>query len=133
MSHTFFEKNSNYTVEENFDIDQFIVEVSWAPDSTQLELVFDPSEDYFEELQEKIRDGVWEHFVLKVAAYYDGKEMGSAYLGSIVAEDPAKYIEQDPDGHVDQMVQEAVDEARNEAVRMLDILKKDFLGVDTVA
>jgi len=28
------------------------------------------------------------------------------------------------------LVQEAVDEARNEAVRMLDILKKDFLGVD---
>ena len=127
MTHTFFEKNSNYIVEEQFDIDQFIVEVSWAPDSTQLELVFDPSEDYFEELQEKIRDGVWEHFVLKVAAYYDGTEMGSAYLGSIVAEDPAKYITDDPDGHVDEMVREAVDEARNEAVRMLDRLKADFL------
>lgn len=127
MTHTFFEKNSNYIVEEQFDIDQFIVEVSWAPDSTQLELVFDPSEDYFEELQEKIRDGVWEHFVLKVAAYYDGAEMGSTYLGSIVAEDPATYITDDPDGHVDEMVQEAVDQARSEAVRMLDRLKADFL------
>ena len=127
MAHTFFEKNSNYRVEENFDIDQFIVEVSWAPDSTQLELVFDPSEDYFEELQEKLADGTWEHFVLKVAAYYDGKEMGSTYLGSIVAEDPAEYIKNDPDGHVDAMVQEVIDEARTEALRMLDILKKDFL------
>ena len=51
MAHTFFEKNSNYIVAENFDKDQFIVEVSYAPESTQLELVFDPSEDYFEELQ----------------------------------------------------------------------------------
>jgi hypothetical protein len=127
MPHTFFEKNSNYIVVENFDIDQFIVEVSWSPESTQLELVFDPSEDYFEELQEKIRDGVWEHFVLKAAAYYDGKEMGSAYLGSIVAEDPATYITDDPDGSVDDLVREAVEEARNEAVRMLDRLKEDFL------
>lgn len=127
MTHTFFEKNSNYIVEENFDYDQFIVEVSWAPDSTQLELVFDPSEDYFEELQEKLADGTWEHFILKVAAYYDGKEMGSAYLGSIVAESPAEYIREDPDGYVDQMVREAVDEARTEALRMLEILKEDFL------
>ena len=126
MTHTFFEKNSNYIVEENFDIDQFIVEVSWTPDSTQLELVFDPSEDYFEELQEKIRDGVWEHFVLKVAAYYDGKEMGAAYLGSIVAESPAKWLESDKD-YVDDLVEDAVEQARTEALRMLDILKEDFL------
>ena len=127
MTHTFFEKNSNYTVEENFDADQFIVEVSWAPDTTQLELVFDPSEDYFEELQEKIRDGVWEHFILKVAAYYDGREMAADYLGSIVAEDPAQWIKDDVDGQVDAMVQSVIDGAREEALRMLDILKQDFL------
>jgi hypothetical protein len=127
MAHTFFEKNSNYMVEENFDIDQFIVEVSWAPDTTQLELVFDPSEDYFEELQEKLANGVWEHFILKVAAYYDGKEMAADYLGSIVAEDPAKWIAEDTDGQVDDMVQSVVDQARTEAMRMLDVLKQDFL------
>ena len=128
MAHTFFEKNSNYTVVENFDVDQFIVEVSWAPDSTQLELVFDPSDHSFEELQEKIRDGEWEHFTLKAAAYYDGKEMGAAYLGSIVAKDVIGYITDDPDSYVDDLVKEAVDEARKEAVRMLDRLKEDFLS-----
>jgi serine protease inhibitor len=127
MAHTFFEKNSNFQVEENFDIDQFVVEVSWAPDSTQLELVFDPSEDYFPELQEKLATGEWEHFVLKVAAYYDGREMAVDYLGSIVHESPAKWIEEDLDGQVDEMVHKVVDEARNEALRMLDILKQDFL------
>lgn len=129
MTHTFFEKNSNYFVEENFDIEPFVIEVSWAPDTTQLELVFDPSEDYFEELQEKIRDGVWEHFILKVAAYYDGLEVGSAYLGSIVAESPAKYIQEDPDGHVEQLTKDAVDEAQNECLARLDRLKEDFLGL----
>ena len=127
MTHTFFEKNSNYTVAENFDIDQFIVEVSWAPDSTQLELVFDPSADYWEELQENIRDGVWEHFILKVAAYYDGREMAADYLGSIVAENPFDWIREDEDGQVDDMVQRVVDAAREEAVRMIDRLKEDFL------
>ena len=129
MTHTFFEKNSNYFVEENFDIEPFVIEVSWAPDTTQLELVFDPSEDYFEELQEKIRYGVWEHFILKVAAYYDGLEVGSAYLGSIGAESPAKYIQEDPDGHVEQLTKDAVDEAQNECLARLDRLKEDFLGL----
>ena len=128
MSHTFFEKNSNYTVAENFDIDQFIVEVSWAPDSTQLELVFDPSADYWEELQENIRDGVWEHFILKVAAYYDSREMAADYLGSIVAENPYDWIREDEDGQVDDMVKRVVDAAREEAVRMIDRLKEDFLS-----
>jgi len=128
MTHTFFEKNSNYIVEEQFDNDQFIVEISWAPDTTQLELVFDPSMEYFEELQENIREGVWEHFILKVAAYYDGREMAADYLGSIVHENPADWIREDEDGQVDDMVRKVVDEARGEALRMLDILKQDFLS-----
>jgi len=128
MTHTFFEKNSNYIVEEQFDNDQFIVEISWAPDTTQLELVFDPSMEYFEELQENIREGVWEHFILKVAAYYDGREMAADYLGSIVHENPADWIREDEDGQVDDMVRKVVDEARGEALRMLDILQEDFLS-----
>ena len=127
MTHTFFEKNSNYIVAENFDVDQFIVEISYAPESTQLELVFDPSADYWEELQEKLATGELEHFVLKVTAYYDDREMASEYLGSIVADNPVDWIKEDVDGQVDQLVAKVVDEARNEAVRMLDRLKEDFL------
>ena len=130
MSHTFFEKNSNYVVEENFDIDQFIVEVSWAYDFTQLELVFDPDADYWDELVEKLDNGEWTHFMLKVAAYYDGREMASEYLGSIVAESPEDFIKEDEDGAIDEMVRSVVDQARNEALNMIEILKKDFLGVD---
>ena len=126
MSHTFFEKNSNYIVAENFDIDQFIVEVSYAPESTQLELVFDPSEDYFEELQEKLTTGEWEHFVLKVAAYYDGQEMASDYLGSNVSADPIDYIKDDTDGMIDEMVQAVVKEARDLAYQKMAKMQEDF-------
>jgi hypothetical protein len=126
MSHTFFEKNTNYIVAENFDKGQFIVEVSYAPESTQLELVFDPSEDYFEELQEKLTTGEWEHFVLKVAAYYDGQEMGSAYLGSNVSADPVGYIKADNDGTINDMVETVVREARDLAYQKLAQMQEDF-------
>ena len=126
MAHTFFEKNSNYIVAENFDKDQFIVEVSYAPESTQLELVFDPSEDYFEELQEKLTTGEWEHFVLKVAAYYDGQEMASDYLGSNVSADPVGYIKEDKDGTINDMVETVVKEARDLAYQKLAQMQEDF-------
>jgi len=126
MSHTFFEKNTNYIVAENFDKGQFIVEVSYAPESTQLELVFDPSEDYFEELQEKLTTGEWEHFVLKVAAYYDGQEMASDYLGSNVSADPVGYIKDDASGMIDEMVQTVVKDARDLAYQKLAQMQEDF-------
>ena len=132
MAHLFFEKNSNYTVEETREVDQFTVEISFAPDDTQLDLLFDTDADYYPELIENLESGFWEHMICKVAAYYDGKEMGTAYLGSIVSEGPQVWLFNDRD-QVDDLVDQAVDEARGEAVRMLDILKKDFLGVDTAS
>jgi len=129
MTHTFFENNDNFIVEETRKIDQFEVEIGFADDTNQLELVFDPSEDYYNELVENMANGVWRHMICRVQAKYDDKVMGEAYLGSCVAEDPGKWIFNDRD-QVEDLIDEALEEARNEAVRMLDILKKDFLGVD---
>lgn len=126
MSHIFFEKNSNYLVAKSFDKDQFTIEVSYAPESTQLELVFDPSEDYFEELQEKLTTGEWEHFVLKVAAYYDGVEMASEYLGSNVSADPIDYIKDDTNGMIDEMVETVIKEARDLAYQKMAKMQEDF-------
>ena len=126
MSHIFFEKNSNYIVAKTFNKDQFTIEVSYAPESTQLELVFDPSEDYFEELQEKLTTGEWEHFVLKVAAYYDGVEMASDYLGSNVSADPIDYIKDDTNGMIDEMVETVIKEARDLAYQKMAKMQEDF-------
>ena len=126
MSHIFFEKNSNYLVAKTFDKDQFTIEVSYAPESTQLELVFDPSEEYFEELQEKLTTGEWEHFVLKVAAYYDGVEMASEYLGSNVSADPVDYINDDNVDYIADMVETVVKEARDLAYQKMAKMQKDF-------
>lgn len=133
MAHTFFEKNDNFVVEEQFDRDQFIVEIAFAPDDTQLDLLFDTEADYYPELIENLESGFWQHMICRVEAKYDGKVMGSAYLGSIVAESPAAWLKEQEgdgvvDGVVDEMIETAIDEARAEALRMLDILKQDFLA-----
>ena len=127
MTHAFFQKNDNFTVEEQFDRDQFIVEIAFAPDLTQLDLLFDTEADYYPELIEKLESGVWQHMICRVQAKYDDKVMGEAYLGSIVAESPAKWLAEDP-ADIDDLVDQAVDEARSEALRMLEILKEDFLN-----
>jgi len=128
MAHTFFENNSNYQVEEQFDRDQFTVEIAFAPDDTQLDLLFDTDADYYPELVENLESGFWQHMICRVQALYDGKVMGEAYLGSVVAETPAKWLAEDP-AQVDDLVDDAIDQARSEAVRMLEILKQDFLGM----
>jgi len=130
MTHIFHEK-SGYTVVKEYDAGQFTVEYAYAPDTTQLELLFDPSEDYYQELVENLESGLWEHFIARVRVLYDDREMGAEYLGSVVAEDPADWFDKDTDGQVADMVDRALTEAGEEALQMLERLKKDFLGVDT--
>jgi len=127
MTHTFFQKNDNFTVEEQFDRDQFIVEIAFAPDDTQLDLLFDTDADYYPELIENLESGFWQHMICRVQAKYDDKVMGESYLGSIVAESPEKWLAEDP-AQVDDLVDDAIDQARSEALRMLEILKEDFLN-----
>ena len=122
----------DYMIEENFDYDQFIVEIAFAPDDTPVDQLFDTEADYYPELIENLESGFWQHMICRVEAKYDGKVMGESYLGSIVAESPAKWLEEDTAANdrnhqINDMIEEAVDEARKEAVRMLDILKEDFL------
>ena len=126
MTHTFFQNNSNYAVEETRTVDQFTVEIAFAPDDTQLDLLFDTDADYYPELIENLESGFWQHMICRVQALYDGKVMGESYLGSVVSESGGAWIAED-DGQVNDMVDAAVDEARNEAVRMLEVLKADFL------
>ena len=53
MTHVFFQKNDNFETVEQFDSDQFIVEIAFAPDSPEPVPVFkmgmiepDPSPKY---------------------------------------------------------------------------------------
>ena len=126
MTHTFFQNNSNYITRETRKVDQFTIEVAFAPDDTQLDLLFDTDADYYPELIENLESGFWQHMICRVQAKYDDKVMGEAYLGSVVSEDGATWSQENPD-QINDLIDDAVDEARTEAVRMLEILKQDFL------
>jgi len=126
MTHTFFQNNSNYITRETRKVDQFTIEVAFAPDDTQLDLLFDTDADYYPELIENLESGFWQHMICRVQALYDDKVMGEAYLGSVVSEDGATWSQDNPD-QINDLIDDAVDQARTEAVRMLEILKQDFL------
>ena len=126
MAHTFFENNSNYIVRETREVDQFTIDIGFAPDDTQLDLLFDTDADYYPELIENLESGFWQHMICRVQAKYDDKVMGEYYSGSCISEDGATWSKDNPD-YLNDMIDSAVDEARKEAVRMLDKLKQDFL------
>ena len=101
----------------------FTIEFAWAPEYAQLELMFDPEADYFDELVEKLADGTWTHFIARVRVLHDGKEMGVDYLGSCIAEDPAEWFEKNPDGYVEDMINTAREEAQTYVKKMLEDFK----------
>ena len=127
MTHTFFENNSNYQIIETREVDQVDIDIAFAPDDTQLDLLFDTDADYYPQLIENLESGFWQHMICRVQALYDGKVMGEAYLGSCVAESGEVWSAHEAD-QLEAMIDDAVDQARNEAVRMLERLKADFLN-----
>ena len=128
MAHTFFENNSNYQIIETREVDQFDIDIAFAPDDTQLDLLFDTDADYYPELIENLESGFWQHMICRVQALYDGKVMGESYLGSCVAESGEVWSAHEAD-QLEAMIDDAVDQAREEAVRMIEVLKRDFLGM----
>ena len=119
---------TNYTTwVKEFKHGVFDVKVGYFPEDSYVGDCFDESCYDTAEMARKIDMGLLDWFVARVQFLYDGREMGSAYLGGCLYEDAHKTIEEGLDGYLEDMIAEAADEAQNEAVRMLDRLKADFL------
>ena len=125
MTHTFFENNSNYQIIETREVDQFDIDIAFAPDDTQLDLLFDTDMEGYDELVENLESGFWQHMICRVQAKYDGTVMGEDYLGSCVAEDGADFQEQSPDLIAD-MIETALEEARKGIAELKAKLIADF-------
>ena len=119
---------SYYTVKE-FDYAKFRMIVDWTYEDCSVRDCFDETEEEFLEMERRLENYTDTHYIARVRAMYDGVEMGSAHLGSCYARDcsPEADINSGIGGYLEDMIEEAVDEAQNEAVRMLDRLKADFL------
>jgi hypothetical protein len=115
---------------EGFDI---VVDKTW--EDIPLDHLFDTSTDpdtgkpYFDihEMYTQIELGSLDYFMLRVRALVDGHELGSSYVGGFLYEDASEVLR---DGTADSMIDEAVDEARKEALRLVGSLQR---VVDTAA
>ena len=74
-----------------------------------------------EEIIKDIDRGHLEWFMLRVRALVDGHELGSAYLGGMLYEDPSECL---TDGSAEDMISEAIAEAKREARRLVGSLSK---------
>ena len=120
---------SYYTVKE-FKYAEFDIIVDWTYEHCSVRDCFDETEEQFLEMERRQEAHLDTHYIARVRAMYDGVEMGCAVLGSCYAYDcsPEDDINDGIGGYLEDMIEEAVDQAREEAVRMLDRLKADFLS-----
>jgi len=119
-----------FTTVKEFRYAEFDVIVDWTYEDCSVRDCFDETEEEFAEMERRLDAYLDTHYIARVRAMYDGVEMGCDTLGSCYARDcsPEDDINDGIGGYLEQMVDEAVDQARNEAVRMLDRLKADFLN-----
>ena len=120
----------NFTTVKEFKIDQFDVIVDWTYEDCSVRDCFDETEEEFAEMERRLDAYLDTHYIARVRAMYDGVEMGSSTIGSCYARDcsPEDDINDGIGGYLEDMVDQAVDQARTEAVAMLQRLKADFLS-----
>ena len=116
--------------EKKFKVDQFDIIVDWTYETCSVRDCFDETEEQFQEMERRQEAHLDTHYIARVRAMYDGVEMGCSTLGSCYARDcsPEDDINEGIGGYLEDMVDEAVDQARTEAVAMLQRLKADFLS-----
>jgi hypothetical protein len=119
-----------YTTVKEFKQDQFDVIVDWTYEHCSVRDCFDETEEQYAEMERRLNDYTDTHYIARVRAMYDGVEMGCATLGSCYAYDcdPEDDINDGIGGYLEDMIDEAMDQARTEAVAMLQRLKADFLS-----
>lgn len=101
---------------EGFDI---VVDKTW--EDLNPRDCFDESCTDIEEIIRDIDRGHLDWFMLRVRALVDGHELGSAYLGGMLYEDPTECL---TDGSAEDMIAEAIAEARKEALRLVGSLQR---------
>ena len=119
-----------FTTVKEFRYAEFDIIVDWTYEDCSVRDCFDETEEEFQEMERRLNAHLDTHYVARVRAMYDGVEMGCDTLGSCYARDcsPEDDINDGIGGYLEDMIEQAVDQARTEAVRMLDRLKADFLN-----
>ena len=72
-------------------------------------------DDNMDEIIRKIDNGTYEWFMLRVRVLVEGLELGSAYLGGCLYEDPREIL---TDGTAEDFIAEAMVEAKSKVYRL---------------
>jgi hypothetical protein len=128
MTHTFNIKSTFQTVETYpaGDHGEFTVELGYAPDTTQLDLVYDPSEDFYQQLVDDITEGRQEHFVARVRCLYGELAVAESYLSGIVYASARDWFMTSADPALEQMTDRVVSEGTDRCRALLARLMEDF-------
>lgn len=100
---------------EGFDV---IVDKTWEDISPRGQ--FDWTDEEMDQLILDIDNGKTEWFMLRVRAFVDGNELGSAYLGGLLYEDPMEVL---TDGMAEEMIGEAIAEAKKNVYPLMKKLQ----------
>jgi hypothetical protein len=90
-----------------------IVDKSW--EDLAIRDCFDDTCHDIKEIERKIDNGTYDWFFVRVRAMVEDLEMGSAYLGGMLYENPADCL---TDGCVEDMIYEALTEAKKDVYRL---------------
>jgi hypothetical protein len=82
---------------------------------------FDDTVEDIEEIRRKIDRCEYTWFCLRVRALFEGHQLGCAYLGGCLYENPDEVL---TDGVADEFVEEALYEAKENAKKLLESLTK---------
>jgi hypothetical protein len=112
---------TEYNLAKSFTRDQFDIIVDWTYEDQSLESVFDFDEEELQIMCKRCDDYIDTHYVARVRAMYKGIELGVDYLGSCYASGctPEEDIEKGISGYLDQMVDTAVTEAKQQFATLL--------------
>ncbi|MCA1800654.1 MAG: hypothetical protein LC650_05120 [Actinobacteria bacterium] len=98
----------------------FDIELSWAHEDRSIRDAFEDADVDFDDMIDRCNRFVDTHYIARVRAMFDGKEFGAAYLGSCYAYDcsPEEDMRNDVVGYLDQMIEEALNEAVDAGLRL---------------
>ena len=117
-----------YSTVQEFTQDQFNIIVDWTYEDFLIRDCFEETEEQYQEMERRLEKGLDTHYIMRVRAVYNGVEMGCSTLGSCYAYDcsPEDDITTNLTDYLEDLVTEAVAEARTNATAMLDKMKLDF-------
>jgi hypothetical protein len=104
-----------YDTLAEFERDGFTVIVDKTYEDLPVRDMFDDTCHNIKEIERKIDNGTYEWFMMRVRVLVEGLEMGSAYLGGMLYDNPKDCL---TDGTAEDMIYEALTEAKRDVYRL---------------